>query len=178
MWTPDPSCPATVTLVTCELSQVSPRYSLISTGTNDESFQLGTGAAAVERISDIIAEVRRNRSVPVLLTIPPRLDLSSDTRHWQFAVAMNQAIVKAATQNRVPLLNVWRALATTRMKNFGMEPGGLHLQTFRGYSAPDALQNSVNFRSAPLTYGNNRRNLLILQLLKRLDGQVRSLRRQ
>ena len=176
-WAPDPVCPADDTITKCEIDRIRPRYSIISIGVNDQAFLLPTGRAAVERFGGIVSEVRRNGSIPILSTIPPHLDSSAESGNWNYVVEINQAIVSAARSYRVPLINVWRPLASKAMVNFGMEPSGLHLETLGGYDKPGALRRSVDFRPRGLKFGNNRRNLMILQALRRLDREVAELGR-
>jgi len=176
-WTPDPVCPVDDTLVECEIDRIRPRYSIISIGVNDQAFLLPTGRAAVERFGGIVSEVRLNGSIPILSTIPPHLNSSTEPDNWNHAVEINQAIVSAARSYRVPLINVWRPLASKALVNFGMEPGGLHLETLGGHDKPGALRRSVDFRPRGLKFGNNRRNLMILQALRRLDREAAELER-
>jgi hypothetical protein len=177
-WKSDPRCLAGESMIACEIRQIRPRYSFISIGTNDESFLLKTGKAAVTRISLLVKEVRASGSIPVLSTLPPRLDLDPETDHWRYIEEMNDAILTTARQQGVAVMNPWRVLARPGMVNYGMEAEvGLHLETWGGHLAPDALRKSVDFRPAALRYGNNRRNLLLLRTLKRLDREVRSVRR-
>jgi len=176
-WTPDPVCPVDETLIKCEIDRIRPRYSIISIGVNDQAYFLPTGRAAVERFGEIVSEVRLNGSIPILSTIPPHLNATTEPDNWNYVVEINQAIVSASRTYRVPLINVWRPLASTAMVNFGMEPSGLHLETLGGYDRPGALRRSVDFRPRGLKFGNNRRNLMILQALRRLDREAAELER-
>lgn len=176
-WTPDPSCRPEETIIACEIDRIRPRYSIISIGANDQTWPLPTGRPAVERFGEIVAEVRRNGSIPVLSTVPPHLDTATESGNWDYVVRINQAIVAASRTYGVPLINVWRPLASKTMVNFGMERAGLHLETLGGHEKPGALRRSVDFRPQGLRYGNNRRNLVILQALRRLDREVAEIRR-
>lgn len=178
-WTPDPSCDPAESMVYCEIKAIRPRYSLISIGTNDETFWYGTGDAAIERITKVVDQVRTLGSVPVLFTLPPHIDNpEAPGDSWQYAVEMNEAIAAVARAEKVPLLNVWRALVQPQMSQYGLGPDGLHLETAGGWRSTGALARSVDFRPRALAFGNNRRNLLLLRTLAILDRQAAALRRR
>ncbi|MBN8868024.1 MAG: SGNH/GDSL hydrolase family protein [Solirubrobacterales bacterium] len=171
--TPNPACDVNESMTLCELKKLRPRYAIISVGTNDEAYWQATGQAAVDRFSMLVDQVRDFGSIPVLMTLPPRVDSTAETHHWDYIVEINRAITQVASTKRVPLVDIWAAFTAGNMVNYGLESeGGTHLDTIGGWQGPNALNRSVDFRRDALRYGNNRRNLLLLRTLKVLDRQA------
>jgi hypothetical protein len=71
---------------------------------------------------------------------------------------------------KVPLINLFRAMTGPEMENQGLASDQLHLGVFGGESSPDMLANSAILTPEALVYGANRRQLVWLQTLKRLDS--------
>ena len=75
----------------------------------------------------------------------------------------------------MPLINLHRALADPGMVTDGLAADGLHLGTYGGDSQPDIMRGSAMLTIPALRYGANRRNLIWLQALDRLDRAARML---
>lgn len=170
---PDERCDLNETMVACEIRSNSPRYTFVAVGTNDLAYRLPMGAAARSRIGLIVDDIRHHGSVPVLLTPPPLVDLGPGREGWDFARDMAGEIVRVGRTKGVPVVNVWKALTSPNMINYGLRWDGIHVETFGDAAKPGALTRSVDFRRPALKHGNNRRNLLLLQTLYVLDKQVR-----
>ena len=175
-WQPPSDCPLKETPLICEVRTLQPRYTLIMTGTNDLGmdirFGIGPGRRTASRMSALIREVRRLGSVPVISTLPPVVAAAAPPG---VVNSSNAGIDKAARQNSVPIINLWRALAGPGMINSGMEDSGFHLRSQPGGDSrilepgPTTFADSVDFRPEALRFGANRRNLIWLQTLAALD---------
>ena len=162
--------------MSCELDEIRPRYTIIMTGSNDyfldDKFGLEVGAVTRPRMDRVIAAVRRLGSVPVVSTLPPLL---ADSGGPEAIDPINREIVASAEANRVPVINLWRALVRPGMTNSGMDESGIHLRTVAGGFSPSldpsptTFQDSVDFRPEALTAGTNLRNLIWLKTLAALD---------
>lgn len=169
-----PACKQTETPLTCEIRMLKPRYTLIMTGTNDLAWLLPLGAPARKRINQLVTLTRQQGSIPILSTIPPLPprfieQIGYDSAKW--VQKMNSEIIRVARERRVPLINLWRAMKAPEMINDGLQEDNLHLSVYPGGTG-DEFARSVNFTRKALRYGFNRRNLLALQTLKRLDMQA------
>ena len=68
--------------------------------------------------------------IPILSTIPPRLDdRAADRRVHRF----NAILVAWPRANRVPLINFWRATQLPRMVDQGMHTDGIHPNVYGSY---------------------------------------------
>lgn len=168
--------------VTCELRITRPRYLFLMTGTNDvvadDYFGVVPGSEIGERLLPAIRQARVRGVVPILSTIPPLL--SSDPERAglvEDAVdRTNAGIFRLARSRKVPLINLWRALTAPGMVNQGMSIDGTHLAT-SGFAdqkpnldpGPEIFGASVDFRRSALRFGANRRNLVTLLTLARMD---------
>ena len=176
-WYPDPDCPPDESMISFEIGTTRPRFVFIMFGTNGSSYGF-TARETAAQTGDIVDEVRRLGPVPVVCTIPPQLDHGHLQGRWDFARSASEEIALVAEAKGAPLFDQWKALASDRLLNHGMiefDGGhfdGFHLQTKGGFRAPDHLQQSVDFSPEALRYGNNLRNLLMLQVLDALDGSL------
>ncbi|MCC7020813.1 MAG: SGNH/GDSL hydrolase family protein [Ardenticatenales bacterium] len=144
----------------CELRLIQPGAAVILFGTNDAQNDIDVGyyESTLRRIVD---ELAAKGVVPLLTTIPPRLDRPNAHARITW---YNQAVVRVAQGSQVPLINLWRALWSPDVVNAGMAGDGIHLNTFGG--------GPSNFTPAGLRYGVNQRNLITLQALARLKRVV------
>lgn len=153
------------------------------TGTNDigldRLFGTTPGRFTEESIRALLAEVRWLGSVPVLSTLPPA---PSAMNRKNVVDPYNLRIARLAKETKTPLINLWRALARPSMHNQGMDPGGLHLGTHTDRNSAiltpekNTYRESVDFRPEALRFGANRRNLVWLQTLARLDVRARNIK--
>lgn len=144
----------------CELKLVQPAAAVILFGTNDAENEINVDyfESTLRRIVD---ELAAKGVVPLLTTIPPRLDKPRSAARVTW---YNQAVVRVAQGSQVPLVNLWRALWGPDMVNAGIAGDGIHLNAFGAGPA--------NFTPAGLRYGMNQRNLITLQALARLRRVV------
>jgi len=111
---------------------------------------------------DLVDELTDRGVVPALLTIPPRGD-SSEADAW---VPTYNAVIRGIAQGRqIPLINL--ELGLRAIDGYGLTGDGVHLNALYdyGYLACDLTKEG-------LAYGNNTRNLLILDGLDRLRRAV------
>jgi len=176
-WVADPDCPPEDSMLEFEIRTLKPRYVFVMFGTNGSSFGF-TSLETAEQSAGIVEAVRRLGPVPVFCTIPPQLDRDELQGRWEFARDTSRHMAELARDLGAPLFDQWTALTSGKLINDGMiefQGGffdGFHLETQGGTLAPEALQQSVDFRPEALVYGNNLRNLLMLQVLEALDSSL------
>ena len=170
----DDSCFDQETPIGCEVRQIKPRFIFVQTGTNDRAYKNPTGPPAVRRFVRIVRHIRKTGSIPVLSTLPPMVPRSSVKGSvWSYVLELNDAIWRAGRITRTPVINLWSAMTRPGMIKYGISPTDTaHLGVYRGHDAADPLANSVIFSREALRYGVNRRNLLYLQTLRRLDSLI------
>jgi hypothetical protein len=149
----DPGCGG-VTPVDCELRNTHPAVALIMVGTND--LAIGNVNAFRANLNRIVTKVEAYGVVPVISTIPYRLDNSDITNR---VAAYNDAIIRVAAAHRAPLWNYW--LAMEQLPSNGLTGDGIHPSV-----PPD--QNTAIFDGFHLQYGFTMRNLTGLQVLNNL----------
>jgi hypothetical protein len=168
-----PECPSASTPLSCELDLLRPRYALAMIGTNDALIGLQLGEVFRTHLTDLVREIRAERSVPLLSTLPPMPIPTAGGEPGDERIAeANRIIWEVARATRTPLINLWRALSSPGMVNQGLAPDGLHLGVFGGEESFRVLANSAVLTPEALRYGANRRQLVWLQTLARLDRVV------
>lgn len=145
----------------CELHLLSPSIALIMFGTNDlERYNDVTAYRA--NLTQIVAETIAAGVIPVLSTIPPRLDSAT----FGASVAPhNQVVKEVAEAQQIPLWNYWLALQGPTMINHGMDTDGVHPNIYLGDQGAD-------FSTTALQYGYNQRNLTAIQVLQKIKRIV------
>jgi hypothetical protein len=157
----------------CELDLLRPRYATIMIGTNDALTGLPLGDEYKSHLEQVVGEVRRQGSVPVLSTLPPMpIPTASGEFGDERIDEANEIIWQVSEEMKVPLINLWRAMVEPQMENEGLASDDLHLGVFGGETSPDILANSAMLTPEALVYGANRRQLIWLQTLGRLDAVV------
>jgi hypothetical protein len=141
-----------------ELSALSPAFAVLQYGTNDMQMAATYKDAIwpyAEDMLDLVDHVMDEDVIPVLVTIPPRLDdESADT--W---VPIYNAVVRGIAQGRqVPLVDL--ELGLRGIDGYGLYPDGVHLEPYSG--------GACRLGETGLSYGCNMRNLLVLDGLDRL----------
>jgi lysophospholipase L1-like esterase len=148
-----------------------PRFATIMIGTNDALTGLPLGDEYRGHLENVVRGVRQEGSVPVLSTLPP---MPIPTANGEFGDdridEANGIIWQVSLEMKVPLINLWRAMVEPGMENEGLAADDLHLGVFGGETSPDILANSAVLTPEALAYGANRRQLIWLQTLARLDS--------
>jgi hypothetical protein len=140
----------------CEYRWVQPAVALIMLGTNDAGFM--NVDVFRRNLSRIVETSILSGVIPVLSTIPPRLDRPEVNRRIG---DFNVAIVDTAYIYNVPLMDYYSAMS--RLPGFGLTADGVHPTVAgRGYV------DSAVFNARTLQYGYNVRNLLLLTTLDAL----------
>ena len=164
--------------LSCELRVTRPRYTMVMTGSNDISYDFlvaGITPATMlqARLSPVIRAIRRFGSVPVLSTVAP---VTLGPLGWKYIGDTNREIWKLARRLNVPMINLYGALDSPAMINYGIAEDNAHLSIYGNdgpsrleVPGPTTLQDSVNLTRPALRYGANRRNLIVLKTLARLD---------
>jgi hypothetical protein len=161
---PPPGCaPPYDAAFICELHLLRPGIVLIMYGTNDLGKSDDVDGFAV-RLSVLVQQALALGVIPVLSTIPPRLD---EVEYAKRVPLFNAAIVRVAAEQQVPLWNYWLALQAPGLPNHGIGEDGIHPSIY-GCPACDP----TNLTPAGLRYGYNLRNLTALQVLAKLKRVV------
>lgn len=166
---PPPECTGeNVVALRCEYTRLRPAVALVMYGTNDllRYNDVARYRTSLERIVETSVALG---VIPVLSTIPPRID---DPALSPRVGAYNAVVVAVASEQRVPLWNYHRALtATPGMVNQGLSEDGVHPSVYGGCRAPLGCA-SANFTAEGLRYGYNQRNLTALQVLAHVKAVV------
>jgi hypothetical protein len=152
----------------CEYHLLRPSVALIMYGTNDlERFSATTFRS---NLAEIVHRSIRAGVIPVLSTIPPRLD--SDQYAGRVG-EFNRRIAAVAAGRNVPLWNYWRSLQGAEMVHHGISDDGVHPNLYGGCQEPLGCR-AFDFTSEALRYGYNQRNLGALRVLARVRGAALS----
>jgi hypothetical protein len=140
-----------------ELAYTRPGYALVMYGTND--LDRITPADFTRDMSRILEIIEGNGTVPVISTIPDRLDRPETMAR---VPGFNDAIRALAAARHIPLMDYWRALQPLPRR--GVDTDGIH---------PSAYFTSGDFATgvitpAALQFGYNMRNYVALLALDRL----------
>lgn len=181
-WKKPEGCALDTAPLACELDATMPRYALVMLGTNDIGMDIYLdtlpGSQSLTRIRQVIRPILARGVVPVLSTIPPVVWGGPEGQAtFDAGVSrVNAAVWKLAKAYGLPMVNLWRAMQQPSMIDQGLSSDGLHLSVFGAdgamvgnFPGPTTMTDSVNFTPAALRYGANRRNLILLKTLARLD---------
>lgn len=140
-----------------EMDYTRPGWAIVMYGTNDlDHVSPMEFSGTMARILDIIESYG---SVPVLSTIPDRLDRPEAGAR---VASFNDAIRALATARHAPLMEYWRALQG--LPDRGVDRDGIHPSAY----APNGNVACGILTPAGLQYGYNARNLVTLLALDRL----------
>jgi hypothetical protein len=164
---PDPACASAPydAPLPCELHLLHPSVAVVMFGTNDAEHSADP-ARFVRELTAIVTACVDTGVIPILSTIPPRPgNPEMDGR----VLAYNQAIVRIAFTQRVPLVNYWRALVDGDTINQGIGGDGVHPTVASGCT-PHC--EATDFSDEGLRYGFDVRNLTTLQALTKVLNVV------
>ncbi len=162
-----PECNNGEIALDCELRLLKPGIALIMFGTNHIGIGLDSNFQA--SLTSVVDAVIAQGVIPVLSTIPARLDQPNGVPLTPFVDEANRQIIAVAEDRQVPLWNFWRALQDPAMVNQGLKTDNVHPNTF-GWDFN--MPGSVDFSTEGLRYGYNQRNLTALQVLAKLKTIV------
>ncbi len=158
----DPGCPAPYSdILRCELHLTHPSVALIMLGTNDLQ-AINDLTVYHTNLTTIVTETLAAGVIPVLSTIPPRLDSSI---YGARVVGYNAAITAVATAQQIPLWDYALALNASTMIHQGVGDDGVHPNIYNG-------EDGANFTTDALRYGYNQRNLTAVQVLAHLKAVI------
>ena len=140
----------------CEFRLIKPSIALIMLGTND--LEKNDPATFRKRLTRIVQETIVNGVVPVLSTIPPRLDNPDMGNRVSL---YNKIIQEIAETLQVPLWNYWVSLQNAI--NQGIDHRGIHPSVFDD-------DDPAIFTSEALRYGFNLRNFTAVQVLQKIKA--------
>ena len=170
---PTDECEPEQSPLDCEIGLLKPRWVLIMVGTNDALLGLPLGAEYRGALERMVARVRQLGPVPVLSTLPPMAVPAHTGEPGEERIAeANRIIRQVARSEEVPLIDLYRGLTAPGMLDDGLGPDGLHLGVYGGEDQPDIMRGSAMLTLPALKYGANRRNLIWLQVLEKLDQTV------
>ena len=141
-----------------EIDALHPSLAFIMFGTNDVN--RSDVPTLAHNLSRIVDECVSRGVIPVLSTIPDRLD--APTAHDRVP-SFNAAIVQVARTRQVPLIDLNGAL--TPLPRHGLNTDGVHPSA---WIAPDGAVRAATFSSTALQFGYNVRNLLSLLTLEKV----------
>ena len=160
---PVEDCPAPFdTPLACEVHLLRPALAIVMLGSNDVSRQTDL-AQFRQNIKAVVRALTAAGVIPILSTIPPRLD-EENAR----VPAYNEAITAVAIGQQVPLINYWRAMQRRSMIDHGIGEDGGHPSVF---GCPSDCA-SADFSVEGLRYGYNVRNLTAIQALAKVKRIV------
>jgi len=149
--------------VTAEIRALSPRYALVMFGGND--IEIGRLDLYSTSMLALVDQLLANGTIPILSTIPARLDDAESNRE----VPRYQAVIRAvARARRVPLVDLHRAIDD--LPNRGLASDGVHP------NAPvvDGRAHACDFGETGMQHGMNVRNLLNLRVIAHLQEYLSS----
>lgn len=146
----------------CELRETNAAFAYIMYGTNDLERYNDT-AMFQSNLSRIVSETISLGVVPILSTIPPRLDSADmNSRVGPY----NQVIRQVAATYQIPVVDYWQALQNLgSANNYGISADGVH---------PTVYNNDLAtfFTTDGLKNGYNVRNLGFLQMMEKMKRIV------
>ncbi len=148
-----------------EYQALTPSFAVVQFGTND--MHMGTTFLSAifgfgSNMLDLVDELSSRGVVPALLTIPPRGD-NGEADDW---VPTYNSVIRGIAQGRqIPLVNL--ELALRDIDGWGLTGDGVHLNALYDYG-----YLACQLTEEGLAYGNNTRNLLILDGLDRMRRAV------
>ena len=145
----------------CELRLTRPSVALVMLGTNDLE-RINDLTVYRNNLTQIVTDAINLGVIPVLSTIPPRLDSATlGARVSQY----NDVIAQVASSQQVPLWDYALSLSASSMINQGMDPDGIHPSVYMD-------QYACSFTDAGLRYGYNQRNMTAVQVLAHVKAIV------
>jgi hypothetical protein len=164
---PPPGCRAGETPLACEYRLLRPALAVIMYGTNDLA-RFGDTRRFRRDLTRIVRFSAGRGVVPILSTIPPRLDAPAYAGR---VAAYNAVVVDVGRTERVPLVNYWRALSERLGPGRGLHPDGVHPDALGG-CAPTGPCRGTDLTPAGLRHGYNVRNLVTLEALARVGSVI------
>lgn len=145
----------------CEIKATNAGYAYIMYGTND--LERSDTTTFRSNLSRIVSETISLGTVPILSTIPPRLDSSA---MGALVAGYNQAVQEVGATYQIPVVNYWQALQNIgAADHYGMDGDGVHPEAYQG-------GNASIFTAAGLKSGYNVRNLTFLQIMEKMKRIV------
>lgn len=144
-----------------EMEALSPRYAVVMLGTNDISWYASRAASIqwwAENFVPLVDQLIEAGIIPLLTTIPPRVDNASYER-W--VPTLNAALRALAQGRQVPLIDYHRELLP--LPDYGLWPDGVHPAPWYGGES-----GACTLTAEGLTYGQNVHNLVALEGLDRV----------
>jgi hypothetical protein len=165
--TTHPECNDGEVALTCELRLLKPAIALIMFGTNH--IGIGLDGEFQNKLTAVVDAVLAEGVIPVVSTIPPRLDQPNGAPLTEFVDEANRQIIAVTQDRQIPLWNYWLALQGPDVVNSGLKTDNVHPNT---YLWDYNMAGSVNFTAEALNYGYNQRNLTALQVLATIKSVV------
>ncbi|MEZ4621067.1 MAG: SGNH/GDSL hydrolase family protein [Caldilineaceae bacterium] len=162
-----PECNADEIALACELRLLQPAVALVMFGTNHIAATLDT--TFQEKLYAVVDALIAEGVIPVVSTIPPRLDMPGGEPLTAVVAEANRQIIEVAQARQIPLWNFWLALQATTMVNQGIKADQVHPNT---YGWDFNMEGSVDFSAEGLRYGYNQRNLTALQVMDKIKRIV------
>ncbi len=141
-----------------ELTALRPRWALALFGSNDVEGRDDHRYA--ERLDGLVATIEGRGVVPILGSLPPRGARDRAMNRW--VERYNRVAWAVAAAHRLPFVDFHQVLA--RLPGGGLAADGVHPNVY----VRRAHSYACDFSDEGLAFGQNQRNLLVLQMLDRL----------
>ena len=148
-----------------EMDLIAPSFSFVQYGTNDmhqgSSFESALWAFG-DNMAELIELQTARGVVPILITIPPRAD-SAEADLW---VHTYNAVIRGLAESyQIPMVDLHLALQD--VSGFGLGGDGIHLNAWS-----DGFYRGCIHTAEASDFGNNTRNLVLLEALNRVKRAV------
>jgi hypothetical protein len=156
-WADDQRCHPRESPLDCEYRRKRPSISLIMFGPND-LLAMGDGQFDIQ-VRKIVDDTIEHGIIPVLSTFSydPGMGL------WPQAVNFNRRLAKIASDDGVPIINLW--LAARALPDYGLEIDHIHMKHW-GFTYMKFNSGNVAFSGASL------RNLLTIRTLDEIRRTI------
>jgi hypothetical protein len=157
MWSDPALCRRGVNPLMCEVERSQPSMMLVMFGANDVLAM--TTEEYHENIRRIVQTLLEHGVIPILSTF----SYDPDLERFPVAVNFNLALVDAATEYQVPLINLWSAARA--LPNYGLDRDNIHMRHSGFYN----LKFDTGHEA---WYGASLRNLLSIRMLDELRRKL------
>ncbi len=155
IWADPTHCQPGESPLVCEYRLVRPAIAIITLGSVD--VQIYSAEQFRASLNEVVQTTIGRGIIPVLVNFPTHPDY-----FWEQSLAFNAVILDIARQERIPLVNLWRA--SRQLPNYGLEGDNFH------FAHPE--DRFISFNGHERQYAVTLHNLLTLLMLDTLRVNV------